>query len=43
MSRSRLSEHLGTLTGKKGFDASDWAFFHRAALKQRNLVLDWIN
>jgi hypothetical protein len=43
MSRSRMKEHLRRLKGKPGFDESNWAGFHRAAQKQRSLVLEWIN
>jgi hypothetical protein len=43
MSRSERQAHTRTLRGKKGFDQSRWAYFHRAALKQRSLVLGWMN
>ncbi len=43
MSRSKFRNHAGRLTGKKGFETSKWAFFHRAAFKQRSLVLGWLN
>jgi len=41
--RSEFKTHAGLLTGKKGFENSKWAFFHRAAFKQRSLVLGWLN
>ena len=43
MSRSERQSHAKKLKGKKGFDQSKWAYFHRAALRQRSLVLGWIN
>jgi hypothetical protein len=43
LSRSRFKAHADTLTGKPGFETSRWAFFHRAAFKQRSLVLGWLN
>ncbi len=43
LSRSGFKAHADTLTGKPGFETSCWAFFHRAALKQRSLVLGWLN
>jgi hypothetical protein len=43
MSRSTFRNHAVRLTGKKGFETSRWAFFHRAAFKQRSLVLGWLN
>lgn len=43
ISGADMKAHLNTLTGKTGFDHSKWAFFHRAAHKQRSLVLAWLN
>jgi hypothetical protein len=43
MSRSTRKIHTRKLKGKANFDNSKWAYFHRAALKQRSLVLGWIN
>ncbi|MBC2715717.1 MAG: hypothetical protein HF978_10455 [Desulfobacteraceae bacterium] len=43
MSRSKFGNHAVRLTGKKGFETSKWTFFHRAAFKQRSLVLGWLN
>jgi len=43
MSRNNFRAHSLRLTGKKGFETSRWAFFHRAAFKQRSLVLEWLN
>jgi len=43
MSPSERKSHTKHLRGKAGFDTSKWAYFHRAALKQRSLVLGWIN
>jgi hypothetical protein len=43
MSRSDFRGHATRLTGKKGFETSAWAFFHRAAFWQRALVLGWVN
>ena len=43
MSRSDFRNHAIRLIGKKGFETSRWAFFHRAAFKQRSLVLGWLN
>ena len=43
MSRTERKSHTRRLKGKKGFDQSRWAYFHRAALRQRNLILGWIN
>jgi len=42
MSVSEFSSHSATLRGKRNFDKSNWAYFHRAALKQRHLVMDWL-
>jgi hypothetical protein len=41
--RSDFAFHMKRLKGKAGFDDSKWASFHRAAFKQRFLVLGWIN
>jgi len=43
MSSSDMRSHLKKLKGKIGFDNSKWAFFHRAAHKQRSLVTSWLN
>ena len=43
MSPSERKFHTRRLKGKARFDISKWAYFHRAALKQRSLVLGWIN
>jgi hypothetical protein len=43
MSISERKIHTRRLKGKPGFDSSNWAYFHRAAHKQRSLVLGWIN
>jgi len=43
MSPSQMKVHIEKLQGKAGFDQSKWAYFHRAAMKQRALVLGWIN
>lgn len=43
LSRSAQQAGLARLKGKAGFDNSKWAFFHRAALKQRNLVIEALN
>jgi len=43
LSGSEREVRLRKLEGKPGFDNSKWAYFHRAALKQRGLVLGWIN
>jgi hypothetical protein len=43
LSRSAQQAGLARLKGKVGFDNSKWAFFHRAALKQRNLVIEALN
>ncbi|MHC4534553.1 MAG: DUF6765 family protein [Planctomycetota bacterium] len=43
MSRTRQKVHIRRLKGKPGFDTSKWAYFHRAALKQRSLVVGWLN
>jgi hypothetical protein len=43
MSGSDLRSHLKKIVGKRGFDSSKWAFFHRAAHKQRSLVVEWLN
>ena len=43
MSPSERKIHTRRLKGKAHFDISKWAYFHRAALKQRSLVLGWIN
>ncbi len=43
MSQSKFRDHADRLTGKKGFEISKWAFLHRAAFKQRSLVLGWLN
>jgi hypothetical protein len=43
MSRSERKIHTRQLKGRANFDTSKWAYFHRAALKQRSLVLSWIN
>lgn len=43
LSPSEMKVHTGKLKGKAGFDQSKWAYFHRAAMKQRSLVLGWIN
>ena len=43
MSPSQMRVHTQKLRGKAGFDQSKWAYFHRAAMKQRSLVLGWIN
>ncbi|MDZ7699378.1 MAG: DUF6765 family protein [Deltaproteobacteria bacterium] len=43
MSPSQMKVQLEKLKGKAGFDQSKWAYFHRAAMKQRSLVLGWIN
>jgi hypothetical protein len=43
MSRTQRRIHTGKLKGKAGFDKSKWAYFHRAAFKQRSLVLGWLN
>jgi len=43
MSPSERKIHTRRLKGKANFDNSKWAYFHRAALKQRSLVLGWIN
>lgn len=43
MSRSDLKAHTKNLTGKTNFDQSNWAYFHRAALKQRSAVIGWLN
>ena len=41
--RQRLARHLGKAVPKKGFAGSNWAKFHRAARRQRHLVLNWIS
>ncbi len=43
MSPSERKIHTRRLEGKVNFDNSKWAYFHRAALKQRGLVRGWIN
>lgn len=43
MSRSERRHRLESLRGKADFDNSNWARFHRAARRQRALVLDWLN
>ena len=43
MSISERKIHTRHIKGKAHFDVSKWAYFHRAALKQRSLVLGWIN
>ena len=43
MSPSERKSHTRKLKGRKHFDTSKWAYFHRSALKQRGLVLGWIN
>jgi len=43
LSGSERKVRLRKLQGKPDFDNSRWAYFHRAALKQRGLVLGWIN
>ncbi|MHC4244378.1 MAG: DUF6765 family protein [Planctomycetota bacterium] len=43
MSRTRQKIHIKRLKGKAGFDTSKWAYFHRAAFKQRSLVVGWLN
>ncbi len=43
MSPSERKIHTRRLKGRSNFDTSKWACFHRAALKQRGLVLFWIN
>ena len=43
MSRTRQKMHIRTLKGKVDFDESKWAYFHRAAFKQRSLVIGWLN
>jgi len=43
LSPSVLKTHLSKLEGKAGFDNSKWAYFHRAAARQRSLVVDWLN
>ncbi len=34
---------MEAIKGKNGFDASNWAYFHRAAHLQRSQVLAWLN
>jgi hypothetical protein len=43
MSASDFKSHAKKLQGKAGFDDSKWAYFHRGAFKQRNLVIGWLN
>jgi len=43
MSSSQMQTLKKELKGKTGFDDSRWAYFHRAALKQRSLVTGWLN
>ena len=43
LSASGFRHHAARLSGKKGFETSKWAFFHRAAFRQRALVLGWLN
>jgi hypothetical protein len=43
MSPNDLKYHTKKLKGKAGFDTSKWAYFHRAAFKQRSLVIGWLN
>lgn len=43
MSRTRQKIHIRKLKGKVSFDKSKWAYFHRAAFKQRSLVIGWLN
>lgn len=42
-SPTELKVSMRELKGKAGFDSSKWAYFHRAALKQRSLVIGWLN
>ena len=43
MSPSEIKIHNRKLKGKSGFDSSKWAYFHRAAFKQRSMVVGWLN
>jgi len=43
MSPNDLKYHLKKFKGKADFDTSKWAYFHRAAFKQRSLVIGWSN
>ena len=43
MSFNKRRYHTKKLKGKNGFDTSKWAYFHRAAFKQRSLVVSWLN
>lgn len=41
--RLAIKSHLLRLKGKPGFERSNWAYFHRAAWRQRALVTGWLN
>lgn len=43
MSEGRRKYQMEAIKGKNGFDASNWAYFHRAAHLQRSQVLAWLN
>ena len=43
MSERRRKYQMEAIKGKSGFDASNWAYFHRAAHLQRSQVLAWLN
>jgi len=43
MSERRRKYQMEAIKGKNGFDASNWAYFHRATHLQRSQVLAWLN
>jgi hypothetical protein len=42
-SPAELKVQLREVKGKTGFENSKWVYFHRAAHKQRSLVVGWLN